>query len=70
MAVKQRFPNSATLHQQRAETSYAVFTKASCHSEERRSSVPRWNSHVAEGVRAAVGLPQRLASLAAHAHRG
>lgn len=70
MQGKQRFPDSATLHQQRAETSYAVSTNVSCPSEERRSSVPRWNPHVAEGVRAAVGLPQRLAASAAHAHRG
>lgn len=37
-------------------------------SEERRSSLPWWNSHLAEGDWAAVGLPQRLASFTAHAH--
>lgn len=69
--MKQQFTNAASLDQQRAEKSCTVLTKASSRvgSGERRSSVPWWNSHLAEGVWAAVGLPQRLASFTAHAHR-
>lgn len=63
--------SDARSHQQMAQTHNIGFTLISFCSctGERRAQLLQRSAHVTEGVWAAVGLSQRLASIAAHAHR-